>query len=399
VLRDNEVQSAAISMLEHRAAQRLDEHAHLIRTLERDGLVNRAIECLPDEEELKDRRREGRGLTRPELAVLLAYSKISLYTAMLESTVPDDPYFEIDLLANFPPLLVEQFRDALVRHRLRREIIATLLTNAVVNRMGSAFSHRMAQDHGMPRAEIIRAYASAHRIYDGDRYWQAIEQLDNRVPASLQYQLLERTAGLLKHATGWLLHPRMTRRTVGDNVSFFERSVAEVEALLPDLLPASYREEWSRAAAALIAEGVPAELANRMASTRVLGSALDIVELAHAAKVPLAEAATVYFETGERFHMPWIYAAINGLQVNGQWHALARGNLRGDAYRLQRMLAEHILEHPGENAAQRIQAWAEPHQDRVAFAENRLRELRNSGTVDFMGLVVAVRELRKLRKI
>ena len=399
VLRDNYVQSAAVSQLEHTAAARLDEHAGLIRTLERDGLLNRSIEFLPDDDTMKERRTQGRGLTRPELSVLLAYSKISLEEAMVKSDVPDDPFFERDLLNNFPPALVQRYRDALVHHQLRREIIATMLTNAVVNRMGVSFSHRMAEDHDVPRAEIIKAYAAAHQIYGGDRYWSAIEALDNQVDARLQQRLFERAGGLLKHATGWLVNTRAVKRAIGENVRHFEQAVAALEKLLPDCLPPTYREQWDKAVSASIQEQVPETLAVMIANTRVLGPALDIAELAEQGKIPLGEAASVYFQTGERFHMPWLYASIVALQVSTQWQALARTNLRDDAYRLHRLLASRVLQHAGAAPDVRIAAWLASDAARVQFAMRRLQELQASGNADFAGLVVAVRDLRKLRTL
>ncbi|TXH05342.1 MAG: NAD-glutamate dehydrogenase [Nevskiaceae bacterium] len=399
VLRDNYVQSAAVTLLEHDAAARLDEHAGLIRTLERDGLLNRALEFLPDEDTLKERRSQGRGLTRPELSVLLAYSKISLNEAMLHSAVPDDPFFERDLLANFPPALVERQRGALVHHQLRREIIATMLTNAVVNRMGASFSHRMAEDHGVPRAEIIKAYAAAHQIYAGDRYWRAIEALDNRIDARLQCRLFERAGGLLKHATGWIVNTRAVRQPIGDLAQRFAPAVTAVEALLPEALPPGYREDWDRAVANAMQDGVPESLARMIANTRVLGTALDMAELAGEAGVPLAEAVAVYFQTGARFQMPWLHAAIVALRVASPWQALARTNLRDDAYRLHRLLAARVLRHPGADAAARIAAWEASDPARVQFALGRVLALQSGGSADFAGLVVAVRDLRKLRTL
>jgi glutamate dehydrogenase len=399
VLHDNYIQSAAVSMFELNAAQRLDEHANLMRTLERDGLLNRQVEFLPDDESMKERRAQGRGLTRPELAVLLAYSKISMKQAMLDSQVPDDPFFERDLLANFPPKLVKGFREALVRHPLRREIIATMLTNAVVNRMGISFAHRMAADHGVQRAEIIKAYAAAHQIYGGDRYWQAIEALDNQVPAKLQYKLFERACGLLKHATGWIVNSRMVQQPIGDIVGRYGEAVAAVEKLLPASLPAAYAEDWQRSVDGMLADGVPEAVARLLANTKVLGSALDLVELAEGAKVPLAEAAAVYFAVGERFRILWLLGAVVGLPVQGKWQALARTNLRDDTYRIQRLLSERILRHKGKSSDERVTAWMAANEPRVKFAIERVQELHAEGSKDFMALAVAARELRKLRTL
>jgi glutamate dehydrogenase len=399
VLRDNYVQSAAISLLMQNSAQRLDDHAELMRMLEREGLLNRGIEYLPDEDALKERRTRGIGLTRPEIAVLIAYSKISLYDAVLKSEVPDDPFFVHDLLGNFPPRLVEQYREALAGHRLRREIVATILSNALVNRMGAGFAQLWAEDHGLMRAEVLKAYATAHKIYGGDGYWSEIEALDNRVPAAVQYRLMAHAIGLLKHAAGWFTASRYAALPVQAAVDRFTAPLAELAGLLPDVLPPGYREDWEATVNALLKDGVPVDLTKRLASTRALGGALDIAELAEAAKVPLAEAAGVYYLAGERFRLLWLYAAINEMPTAGKWQALARVNLRDDIYRIHRQVAGRMLEHPGADALGRVEGWSKANERHVKFASERLAELQAAGARDFSTLAVAVREMRKLRRL
>ena len=397
VLRDNYIQSAAISLIEAHAPERLEDHAELIRLLEREGLLNRALEFLPDEDGLNERRQKGTGLVRPELAVLISYAKISLYHAVLESEVPDDPFFVHDLLANFPASLIERYAAEFAAHRLKREIVATMLSNAVVNRMGAGFAHLWAEDHGLTRGEVVKAYATAHRIYAGDGYWHAIEALDNRVPAALQYRLMARAVGLLKHVTGWLTQSRYAARPVQEAVDRFAGPVAELGALLPETLPTSYREDWQRTVDDFVGDGAPHDVAMRIANTRALGAAPDIVELADEAGVPLAEAAAVYYLVGERFDMLWLYAALNDLPSDDKWRALARVNLRDDAYRIHRQLAGRILALPGDTAQAKLDGWTAANERRVRIGTARLSELRGFGSQEFEALAVAVRELRKLR--
>lgn len=399
VLRDNYVQSEAISLLELSAASRLDEHANLMRTLERDGLLDRVVEFLPDDESLKERRTRNQGLTRPELSVLLAYSKISLFDSILNSEVPDDPFFERDLLDYFPAELRGDFEPALRDHRLRREIVATILSNAVVNRMGMAFAHRMADDHGFSRAEVLKAYAAAHEIFAGDDYWQSIDALDHQISSRQQYRLMARPIGLLKHVTGWLLSNHFAERSIGEIVEHFQAPSRELEAQLPGMLPPSYREDWDKAVSAMREEGLSEALAIRLANTKVMGSAPDIIQLANAANVSLAVAAEVYFAVGEQLRVPWLLASIVALQVQGKWQALARSNLRDDTYRLHRLLAGRILEHEGDTAEARIQAWSDQHPDKIRFGRERLQELQSADGDDFLALAVGVRELRKLRTL
>ena len=399
VLRDNYVQSLAISLLERGAGSRLDEHANLMRVLEREGLLNRAVEYLPDDETLNERRSRNQGLTRPEISVLISYSKISLFDALLKSSIPDDPFFDRDLIDYFPARLVEKYRETLLGHRLRREIIATILSNAVVNRMGVAFTHLFAENHGLPLADVVKAYATAHEIYDGDRYWRPIQALDGQIPSPLQLRLYGRAVGLMKHATTWLLTRRWSAPSVGDGVATFQKGIAELTRMLPDILPPSYRSEWDKATAGMEKDGTPRELAMHLANTMVVGSAPDIVELASRRGVSLKEAAGVYFQIGDRLRVLWLLSSIIALNAQGKWQALARHNLREDTYLLHRQIADRILAQPGKTPEQRVDHWMAANEDRVKFGMQRLQELQAGGVHEFMTLAVGVRELRKLRSL
>ena len=208
VLRNNYLQSQAISTLELRSAARLSEYQHLMRSLERSGELNRALEFLPNDEQLLERRKRGVGLTRPELAIMLSYSKIWLSKHLLDSDVPADPYLSLELKRYFPGPVRTRFARSISHHRLRREIIAMATTNSLVNRMGPAFVSRAQDDTGAPPARIARAYTAGREIFDMRDVWARIEALDNRVPAKLQYAMMYETARLLRHVTYWLLEHR-----------------------------------------------------------------------------------------------------------------------------------------------------------------------------------------------
>ncbi|HEX6928828.1 MAG TPA: NAD-glutamate dehydrogenase, partial [Gammaproteobacteria bacterium] len=205
VLRDNYLQTQAITVAEAQAPTRINEHAYLMRALERSGRLNRALEFLPNEETLNDRRAANRGLTRPELAVLFAYAKMDVYESLLESDVPEDSYLGSELENYFPRPLQRKYRELMPRHRLKREIIATAITNSMVSRMGATFAHRMREETGTTTAATARAYTIAREAYDVRTLWAEIEALDNKVPAALQTAMHVQIARLLKHATHWLL--------------------------------------------------------------------------------------------------------------------------------------------------------------------------------------------------
>ena len=208
VLRNNYLQSQALSVLEQRAAERLTEYQSLIRALERGGHLNRAIEFLPGDDEILERRKQRLGLTRPELAVVLAYSKIWLSNHLLDSDLPDDPYFASEVQRYFPAPMRRRYPREIPRHRLRREIVATATTNSLVNRMGPVFVTRAQEETEADPAAIARAYTIAREIFSMRALWADIEALDNKVPADVQYGMFYRTGRLLRHTSYWLLRER-----------------------------------------------------------------------------------------------------------------------------------------------------------------------------------------------
>lgn len=399
VLRDSQVQSGALTLMSSDGEARIDEYQHLLRMLEREGRIDRAVDGLPDEEALKERRRRGQGLTRPELAVLLAYTKITLFDDLVASRVVDDPWFTSDLLAYFPPALVRGYRPALEGHQLRREIIATILANGLCNRMGAPFAHRIGAELGVGRAAAVHAWAAAHAMIDGDRYWQWLDAEPPRHSAAQHRVVSQRVAGLLKHLCRSLLVQRGERLEIGPLNERYRPWMAHFDSdAATAALPPRYREDHERAVAAHREEGFIDAEAEALARLRVLGVVPDLVHLGESSGRDVPEIATAYFALGEQFDLPWLHAQINALKVSGRWPALARANLRDDLFRIQALLVARVLRpsKAGTAVASALAAWQEAEAERIRFVQRRLDALRGDSGDDFMRLVVAARELYRL---
>src|SRR5690606_12412029 len=280
VLRDNYGQGQVMEMMGTGAAHVLDEHAGTLRRLAHAGRLNRRLEFLPLDEALAERRAAGQGLVAPELAVLLAYAKIELYDEVLASDVPDDAWVAGALSGYFPQPLRERFAEAIGRHALRREIIATGLVNGMVNRVGASFVDRIRDETGHPAPQIVRAWLAVREIFALVPLWHDIEGLDNQVPAASQNALLIEALKLSRSATLWLLRSPRWLDDVSATVEAFAPGVANLAAQLPELLAPAERESLDAVAADLTCEGMPPSLAQRVAGLRWLRPALDIVELA-----------------------------------------------------------------------------------------------------------------------
>src|SRR5882672_3373548 len=397
VLRNNYLQSQAISTLELHARARLPEFQHLIRTLERSGELNRALEFLPADEELADRRKRGAGLTRPELSILLAYSKIWLTNHLLASNVPEDPYLSSELTRYFPEPVQERFPRAITQHRLRREIITTATTNSLVNRMGPALVPRAQEDTGAEPAQVARAYTAAREISAMRALWEHIEGLDNKVPARLQYEAAFQTSRLLRHATYWLLTSRSSGLQVDAAVGEFRDGVRELEAEIAQVLTGAELVRFDESRTRYSQAGLPPPLAARVASLEALNAALDIVEISAAHRVRVAETARVYFEVGKRIGFDWLRAGIEKLTVEGPWQAIARTALRDTLLLIDPAPTERVLARKERGTAEaRVTAWVEAAGKDLALWQRTLTDMRAAGAGDFATLTVGVESVRKL---
>ena len=396
VLRNNYLQGQAISTGEFQAKPRLSESAYVIRALERSGDLNRALEYLPSDEEIAERRKAGEGLTRPELAVTLSYGKIWLYRALIHSDVPEDPFLSTELKRYFPEPVQKRFPLRIKRHRLRREIIATAITNSMINRMGPVFPIRAQDDTGADPAAIARAYSIAREVFAIRDIWSEIEALDNQIPAAVQYTAMFQTTRLLMHVSYWLLENRRQDLDIKRAVSRYAPKVGLLFRELPAVLDVTEQTRLTALRATLVEQRMPEALAVRIASLESMLSALDLVEVSTMARVDIRYAARAYFALGERIGLTWIKDQIESLTAEGHWQAVARTTLRDNLYALQSKLTAAVLASRGRDAVARVDHWIERHAAVVESLKRVVVDLRTGAPPDFATLSVALQAVRRL---
>jgi glutamate dehydrogenase len=401
VLRDNYGQTLALSLAGHQAVPMVDVHARLIAGLEEAGRLDRELEFLPSEEAVAELRNAGHGLTGPELAVLLAYSKTTLYEELVASDVPEDSYLSRELQRYFPAQLSERFQQEMERHRLRRELIATFVTNSMINRAGITFAFRLGEETAASAPEIARVYTVAREVFDMRSLWAAIEALDNAVPAEVQLTMLLEGRKLVERASRWLLHNRRQPLDISGTVPYFAPGAATLAHALPELLVASERETLERSAARLESAGVPEELALRTAGLGPLLSALDIVDVAAATGLAVEEVGAAYFALGARLELAWLRDRIAALPREDRWQTLARAALREDLYAQHRQLTVDVLEGTPEDAdvEKRIALWTTGNEAPVERCRQALTDIKMSGPHNLTTLSVALREIRNLTPV
>jgi glutamate dehydrogenase len=331
VLADNYAQGLALSLAQAAQPQRFDADRRLLRDLERVGHLDRAVEFLPSDEILDQRGKAGVFFTRPELAVLLAYAKNTLTDALIASDLPDDPQLENDLFAYFPAALAERHRPAIVGHRLRREIIATVAANDIVNRGGIAFVDELADETGRGPGDVARAFMIARGVFDLDALWDAVCALDNRVRAAIQIEMLSAGRQIARIATAWFLRHVRTLDIEAERTSYRDGIAALADAI-GDLLGDTDRAALMKRANEFRGQGVPDGLARRTASLAFLEPALLIVQQARSAKGEPVALASAFYRIGERLGIEQTIRATQALEGNGPWDRRAARMLRHDIY-------------------------------------------------------------------
>jgi glutamate dehydrogenase len=398
VLKDNYEQTETLSMSERQAESMLDVHARLIRSYQQAGKLDPLLEALPSEEEIAERKREHGGLTRPELATVLAYSKIDLYAELLDSDVPEDPYLSKELEAYFPSPLPERYAHLMKGHRLRREITATQVVNNTLHGAGTTFVFRLHEETGAPASDIARAYTVAREVFQMRPIWAEIEHLDNQVPADMQIGMLLEGRRLVERAARWLLRNRKQPMDIAATVAVFAPAAEALYDSILSLIAPAEVEPLAHRAHELRDAGVPEKLATRVASFPTMFSTLDIVEVAAEPGHDLETVARVHFDLGHRLQLHWLRDRILALPRDDRWRALSRAALRDDLYGLHRQLTARVLASdaaPGADAHARVEAWvaANPAADRSL---DTLADIRVGRVFDLTTLPVAVREVRNL---
>jgi glutamate dehydrogenase len=395
VLLDNYYQTQALSVAESRSIELLPQHERCMQLLEKSGLLNRAVEFLPDTVAIAERRREGKGLTRPELAVLMAYAKIWLYDQLLASNLPDDDYLQNDLARYFPEALQKKYPDEIQQHQLRRELIATIVTNSIINRTGIHLVLTMADRTGKDAATITRAYLLAREVFDLRTAWSAIEALDNKIPATVQTQMLLAVNETLAHAIQWFTTEITSLAKLSPVIEAYRKGVQNLAAWL-----ISHAEEidggHKKQEAVLTTQGVPARLAQAISMMPLLGTALDLTRLAEKSPGGAASIADVFFGLSRRLGLDWLADRARSFAPETPWQREAIGNLLDELATIHRQLTALVLNKNRDKTSQpgkRLGEWLEKHASSLERYDAQLNEWRTTGTIDIAMLTLAVRRL------
>ena len=399
VLRDNYLQSQAISNAFAGGGDALDAQVRLIRMLEREGRLNREIEYLPDDEELARRTAAHQGLTRPEISVLMPYAKLWLYDEVLKSDLPDDPILVEELVRYFPTAVRKKYSAAISSHRLKREIIATVGTNSLVNRVGGTFVHDMMEATGLSAVDVSRGYLITRAVFGLRKLWAGIEALDNKVDAKVQIAMFSHINRMVEDVTLWFLR-NCEELNVGAKIELFRPAVAKVIEAFDDIVPAdaAFRTTLDQKSQSLIDRGVPEDLARRIAAMQQMVAVCDIVRIAEATGRDVIDVGATYFAIGARFQLGLLRAAAESIEAETHWQKLARAAAIDDLFGHQRELTRVVLSSGtnGTVGGDLVRKWVDDHQRGCARCDQLIDELRAAGQIDLSMITVANRQIRAM---
>lgn len=398
VLRDNYLQTQCVDLCAVDGALAFNEQSRFMQHLEGIGRLDRAIEFLPDGDEIADRMANDLALVKPEIAVLVSYSKMVMFDELMGSNFTNDPALETTLMDYFPAALKTGHADQIKTHRLRPEIIATIVTNNVINRLGPTFVFRMQQELNASSEDVAIAFVIVEDIFNLRSLWSSIEELDNQINSDEQYRMQILVRGLVERATHWLIRNRKTENTISELISRFKPGLGELIQAMPDCLSTAEQQTLDQRVKHFMDAGAPEQTAIAVARVVPLSSSLDIVEIAASIDQPVANIAAVYFALGQHLELSWLRERIGTLVAASHWHKLATAELRGDLHYQQRHLCAEVANVTDDalSPEERVQQWSDRNASATSQYQALIGDLKATSSVDFAMLSLAINEVHKL---
>lgn len=396
VLRNNYQQSQAVSLMELQAADHLQAHANYITHLERTRGLDRELEGLPTAEEIEKIQSWGKGLTRPELSTIQAYAKIELTEKLLATDVPDHHSTKDLLLEYFPVPLRKKYEKEIMRHKLNREIKATILANSLINRLGPTFIQKTVDKTGASIVDVAKAYFVVRSSFCIKSILNEIESLDNQVPAQVQLKAMREVANMVEHTTNWMLTRLGREIDLENDISTFTKGVKSLEKILPDIIGEHDKEEMVARHYNWNSNGLSEELSLKISLMPILSSACDIISLSVDEGTTIKQAGSIYFKIGDYFHMNWLRSQAGYIKPTSKWSAEALSGMINQIYGCQAGLASHIINNAENTTIKSVDKWLKTNKRKADQVYHTVSEMKTSMNVDLPMLVIAEQNLRNL---
>ncbi len=398
VLEDNTRQTESITISELQGDLIVERYTRHIRWLEEHGQLNRALEFLPSDETLNARQMAGKGFTRPELSVLLAYSKLEVFDDLIASNLPDNAYFTQDLVDYFPEKMQQDFPEEIHAHPLKREIIATIVSNDIVNRMGSSFYQRMRENTGMKGCDVARSYRITRDIFGLNDLWNQISALGKEVSVEAKNSLFLETRRLVERSTAWFLRNFSHPLDAGGLVEDYASGIAEVKKVLENVMSKALKDARDRRLEQYLALGIPKAMAKEVANLEALSSAADIVFVAKGGKLPIFVVADIYYELGTKLHLGWLRLAARQLMSKSYWDNLAIISMVETVFDQQRRLVAQVVESAcsEDSCGGALEQWSGQRSKSLARFESFIQDLQKQESITQPMLTIALKRIESV---
>lgn len=398
VIQDCYSQTESISISEMGGVGQLREQLRFIHALEREGYLNRELEFIPSDDEISERLSRSKGLTRPELAVLIAYGKMVMKEKFNVPSITDNAYHGKLLIEAFPKKLQVNFSEQMQSHPLRSEIIATKLTNNIINDMGMNYVFRVQEETGAGVDEVATAYSVVRGIFGMQGLWDKIEKLDNKVASKVQLGMLDSLRRTMRRASRWYLRHGNKSLSIQESIDSYASTFDDLFNNIQDYLVESEYKQLEEARLKLINDGVPEDIAYRVASLSNMFPCMDLAQVAEADKRDIKLVSNLYFKLGSKLELHWFLAQIDKQTVSNHWQALARASYREELDWQQRSITSVLLASAPDNqdAESILKNWMDNNQTLLDRWYHMMSEFRTSTTHEFAKFSVALRELMLL---
>ncbi len=401
VLDDNILQTQTITMSQSKGPIALGDHARFLERLEKIGLLNRKVEFLPSQKQIDKKQSDKVGMSRPELCIMLSYSKMDLYNNLINSSLVKDKYFEKMLFSYFPKVLQKDFKNEIITHQLRSEIIATQIANMVVGRLGISFVSQVARDNGFKIADIARNIIIVFESFKLEDIWQEIESLDNKkVPVQIQVRMFSATNKLLERSVLWLLR-NLKSKDITSTVNKLRPMIDKLSANLENLLAGASKEAYYKNVDAYQKCGINTDLAKKVSAMDPLGSAYDIIDVSEKSKVSINVTGQIYFKVGTRIHLKWLRTRISNSSVDNYWQRISTKTILEDLYNYQMRITKSVVNYSCKgkkscNSNEALDKWIESEDFLIERYDRFINDFKSQVHPDLSMFIVALNRIKAL---
>ena len=398
VLRNNYRQTQALGIAYTESRQRVEEYRRLINAMEASGKLNRELEFMPSDDLISERKANGFGLSRPELAVLISYVKGDLKEMLAKDELASDAFVSQIVTTEFPAAMQKDFGKLMTEHRLHKEIVATQVANDMINYMGITFYNRLHESTGASAIEVAKAYVASREIFGLHEIWDDIEALDYQIPAELQSSMMQRTSRMVRRSSRWLVKNYRAGIDIEQVVDLFRGPLQTLSDKLEETLPEAPKKDWLQDAQTMIDAGVPEALARKVAAADMLYTSLGVIAVSQLLKRDVLDVAHGYFRIGESLGLELFARQVNSASVNSHWQAMARESYRDDLEWQQRRITQGLFAQmdKGDQLDETVDTWLADNKVLVDRWLRMMNEIRAVNEPEFSMYSVAIRELLDL---